>query len=82
MTVEIAAEDHKVLEQLVHSGRFNSMAEAVHGLVQQLAGEASPDEEWKRQLDAGIEEGLADVAAGRYRPARELLAELHARFEN
>lgn len=80
MTVEIAAEDHEALQRLVHSGRFSSVAAAVHECVQHLTEEVAPDEEWKRQLDEAIDEGLADIAAGRYRPAREFLSELHTRY--
>lgn len=80
MTIEIEAEDHAALEQLVRSGRFISVAEAVHELVQHLTKENVPDEEWKRELDLKIKEGMADVEAGRYRPAREFLNELNARY--
>ena len=79
MTIEISAEDHAMLQNLVASGRFGSISEAVHESALHFAQEDAPDAEWKRQLDAGIDRGLADVEVGRYRPANEFLAELKAR---
>ncbi len=66
-----------VVEDLVKNGRYNSKSEVLREgvrLVQEREAEM-------RRLDAALDRGLADVAAGRTRPAEEVFAELRARYQ-
>ena len=65
-----------VVTRLVESGRYNSKSEVLREGIRLL------DEREKRleALDAALARGLADVEAGRVRPAKDVFDELKARY--
>ncbi|CAN7287519.1 type II toxin-antitoxin system ParD family antitoxin [Phyllobacterium sp. LjRoot231] len=67
-----------VVTRLVESGRYNSKSEVLREGIRLL------DEREKRleALDAALARGLADVEAGRVRPAKDVFDELKARYTN
>lgn len=79
MTVEISADDFDLLQELVKSGRYTSVTEALHQGVMIAATEEPVTDEYRSYLDEAIQAGLADVEAGRTIPAEEFLSELRSR---
>lgn len=64
-----------VVNDLVANGRYNSKSEVLREgvrLVQEREAALA-------RIDAALAEGLADIRAGRTRPAEEVFAELRAR---
>ena len=66
-----------VVEDLVKNGRYNSKSEVLREGVRLV----QEREAALRRLDAALARGLADVEAGRTRPAEEVFAELRARYQ-
>ena len=66
-----------VVEDLVKNGRYNSKSEVLREGVRLV----QEREAALRRLDAALARGLADVEAGRTRPADEVFAELRARYQ-
>ena len=65
-----------VVEDLVKNGRYNSKSEVLREgvrLVQEREAELA-------ELNASLDRGMADVKAGRTRPAEEVFAELRAKY--
>jgi len=81
MNVRLKPDTEDWLRQQVESGRFASLEEAVEMLVledrisQEILDKA--DLSWAKPY---IEEGLAALEAGDVTPAKEVYAELRARF--
>ncbi|ATU90590.1 type II toxin-antitoxin system ParD family antitoxin [Phyllobacterium zundukense] len=67
-----------VVNRLVETGRYNSKSEVLREGIRLV------DEKEKHLalLDAALARGLADVEAGRVRPAEDVLNELKARYAN
>lgn len=66
-----------VVEDLVKNGRYNSKSEVLREgvrLVQEREAELA-------ELNASLDRGIADIKAGRTRPAEEVFAELRAKYE-
>ncbi len=66
-----------VVNDLVANGRYNSKSEVLREgvrLVQEREAALA-------ELYAAIAEGMADIAAGRTRPAEEVFAELRAEYK-
>jgi antitoxin ParD1/3/4 len=65
-----------VVNQLVESGRYNSKSEVLREGVRLV------EEREKRlaALDAALARGLADVEAGRVRPAEDVFNELKEKY--
>ncbi len=80
MRVEISEETYHVLQHRVELGHYDSVQEALVGSVHQAAALTSKhhDDDYLAYVNERIEAGLADVAAGRVRPAEEVLAELRS----
>jgi antitoxin ParD1/3/4 len=74
---DLGKQFEKTVEKLVSTGRYNSRDDVLREGVRLV------DEHEKRfaELNAKLEEGLADVRAGRTRPAEEVFAELKAKFQ-
>lgn len=66
----------EVVNRLVESGRYNSKSEVLREGVRLV------EEREKRlaALDAALARGLADVEAGRVRPAEDVFAELKEKY--
>ena len=78
--IKLQATTVEALDQVVASGRFPSRDEAIRCalyLVQE--NDAADDEPLTPEEIAGIERGLADVAAGRGIPIEEVRAEMERR---
>ncbi len=65
-----------VVDDLVARGRYRSKSEVLREGVRLV----QERETALRELEAAIEEGLADVRAGRTRPAEEVFDELLAKY--
>ncbi len=66
-----------VVNDLVANGRYNSKSEVLREgvrLVQEREAALA-------EFYAAIEEGMADIEAGRTRPAEEVFSELRAKYE-
>ena len=67
----------EVVDRLVASGRYNSKSEVLREGVRLV------EEREKRleALDQALAKGLADVEAGRVKPAREVFEELRKKYQ-
>jgi antitoxin ParD1/3/4 len=66
-----------VVEDLVKNGRYNSKSEVLREGVRLV----QEREAALRRLDAALARGLADVEAGRTKPAEEVFDRLIAKYE-
>ncbi|EZP49201.1 type II toxin-antitoxin system ParD family antitoxin [Sphingomonas sp. RIT328] len=66
-----------VVAELVANGRFGSSNDVLREGVRLV----QEREARRTALQAAIDEGLADMAAGRTRPAEDVFAELEARYK-
>jgi len=75
-SVDLGPKLEGVVSRLVSQGRYGSKSEVIREGIRLV------EEREKRmiELDRALERGLADVAAGRTRPAEEVFAELRKRF--
>jgi antitoxin ParD1/3/4 len=76
ISAEVGAKLEKYVAKLVDSGRYNSKSEVVREgirLVQER-------EQKLAALDASIARGLADADAGRLIPAKDVFAQLKAKY--
>jgi antitoxin ParD1/3/4 len=77
ITAELDAKDQETLAELLKSGHYASVNEVIkEGLRLVKWREAKLAE-----LDAALAVGLADIEAGRVRPADEVFDELIAKYE-
>lgn len=84
--VSISDEAKARADQLIRSGEYTSFDE----LVLAALGDSRDDwidqditlEELSHEDRAAVEEGLADIEAGRIYPAEEVFAELRERYRN
>lgn len=66
-----------VVEDLVKNGRYNSKSEVLREGVRLV----QEREAALRRLDAALARGLADIEAGRTKPAEEVFDRLIAKYE-
>lgn len=66
----------KIVDRLVESGRFNSKSEVLREGIRMV----DERERYLEAMERGIQEGLADEAAGRVVEADEAEARLMAKF--
>ncbi len=77
ISADLGANLEAVVEDLVKNGRYNSKSEVLREgvrLVQEREAELA-------ELNASLDRGMADVKAGRTRPAEEVFAELRAKYQ-
>lgn len=67
-----------VVDHLVKQGRFGSRSEVLREGVRLV----QEREEWLRMVTTAVEEGRADIAAGRVYDADEVFDELAERYRN
>ena len=67
----------EVVDRLVASGRYNSKSEVLREGVRLV----EEREKHLEALDAALARGLADIEAGRVKPAREVFDELRKRYQ-
>lgn len=72
MSITLSPEDQKKVEDLVASGRFNSISDGLHAGLEAI----EEDSEWQEYARDRIAAGLEDIEAGRTVPAEEVLAML------
>ncbi|HEY1706681.1 MAG TPA: type II toxin-antitoxin system ParD family antitoxin [Rhizomicrobium sp.] len=75
-SVDLGPKLEKVVEKLVSRGRYGSKSEVIREGIRMV------EEREKRleQLDRDLARGLADVKAGRTKPAEEVFARLEAKY--
>jgi antitoxin ParD1/3/4 len=73
----LPADLEQFVKAKVQSGRFTSSHEAITGAVRLLRQREEAEE--ARIID-GISQGLADMQAGRGRPAEEVFADIRREF--
>ncbi|MDR3474850.1 MAG: type II toxin-antitoxin system ParD family antitoxin [Devosia sp.] len=78
ISAELGEKLEAVVEDLVKNGRYNSKSEVLREGVRLV----QEREAALRRLDAALDEGLADIAAGRVHPAEDVFAELHAKYRS
>jgi antitoxin ParD1/3/4 len=77
ISADLGAKLEAVVEDLVKNGRYNSKSEVLREgvrLVQEREAALA-------QLDVMIAEGMADIDAGRTKPAEEVFDRLLAKYE-
>ena len=78
ISVDLGVALEKVVTDLLDSGRYNSKSEVLREgvrLVQEREARLAA-------LDAAIDKGLADVEAGRVKPADEVFDRLEAKYKS
>ncbi len=60
MEITLSADDRELLDELMSSGRFKSEDELIHASHTAF----KEQEDWKRDLNEKIAEGLADIDRG------------------
>ena len=77
MSVDLGKRLEATVNKLVKKGRYNSRSEVLREGVRLV------EEREKRlaELDAAIEEGLADIRAGRVHSAEEVYEEVHKHID-
>lgn len=82
--VTISDEARAYADGLVREGRYETLDQAVEagvwGLQDHWDDEAVELDDLSPEDRAAVEEGLADIAAGRTVPAEQVFAELKARY--
>jgi antitoxin ParD1/3/4 len=76
MSVDLGKRLESTVAKLVKQGRYNSKSEVLREGIRLV----EEREKQLAKLDAALARGLADVEAGRVRPASEVFAELKARY--
>jgi putative addiction module CopG family antidote len=74
MSITLSPEDQKKAEDLVASGRFSNINDALHAGLDAL----DEDPDWQEYARDRIAAGLEDIKAGRTVPAEEVLAKLRS----
>ena len=80
MNIRLKPDTEEWLKAQVAEGRFNSVEDAVEALVADDRAQAELDAADLSWAKPYIEEGLADIEAGRTVPAEQVYAELRAKF--
>ena len=77
-SVNLGEKLESVVDDLVKNGRFGSRSEVLREGVRMV----EEREEWLRLVTSAVEEGRADIAAGRVYDADEVFDELAERYRN
>ncbi len=77
ISADLGANLEAVVEDLVKNGRYNSKSEVLREGVRLV----QEREAALRRLDAALARGLADIEAGRTKPAEEVFDRLIAKYE-
>jgi antitoxin ParD1/3/4 len=76
ISVDLGKKLESTVSKLVARGRYNSKSEVLREGVRLV----EEREKALAELDRKLEEGLADIRAGRVEPAEKVFSELKARF--
>lgn len=77
ISAELGEKLEAVVADLVKNGRYNSKSEVLREGVRLV----QEREAALRRLDDALDRGIADMKAGRGRPAEEVFAELRAKYQ-
>lgn len=77
ISADLGAKLEAVVEDLVKNGRYNSKSEVLREGVRLV----QEREAALRRLDAALARGMADIEAGRTKPAEEVFDRLIAKYE-
>ena len=78
ISADLGANLEAVVEDLVKNGRYNSKSEVLREGVRLV----QEREAALRRLDAALARGLADIEAGRTKPAEEVFDRLIAKYQS
>ncbi len=76
--VELSSEEQVAIEGLVQKGHFQSVDDAVHAAVRNLAEQ---HDDWVRYVRERVQAGEDDIAAGRVADGYEFLQRLRSRVQ-
>jgi antitoxin ParD1/3/4 len=65
MNVSLPDRMRDYVQRRIDSGQYASVSDYVRDLIRRDQGETQDVERWLRELDASVEQGLADADAGR-----------------
>jgi len=77
ISADVGPRLESLVDELVKNGRYGSKSEVVREGIRLV----EERETALARLNAALERGLADIAAGRTRPAEEVFAELRAKYK-
>ena len=81
MMVQLSDGGTAIVEDFVERGRFASVEDAVDAALCLLSDEVVDLDDLPPEHRAAVEEGLADIAAGRVHDGEEVFARLIAKYE-
>jgi len=64
----------------IESGKYASVSDYVRDLIRKDQATTLDQEQWLAALDASVARGIADVEAGRTKPAEEVFDRLTAKY--
>jgi antitoxin ParD1/3/4 len=68
------------VQSRIDSGQYASVSDYVRDLIRKDQAAAAGAERWLATLDASVMRGIADVEAGRTKPAEEVFDRLGAKY--
>lgn len=68
------------VQSRIESGKYASVSDYVRDLIRKDQTRMADEEQWLAALDAGVARGMADVEAGRVKPAEEVFDRLTAKY--
>ncbi len=68
------------VQSRIESGKYASVSDYVRDLIRKDQTTTADQEHWLAALDASVARGIADVEAGRTKPAAEVFDRLSAKY--
>ena len=68
------------VQSRIETGKYASVSDYVRDLIRKDQATTTDQERWLAALDASVARGIADVEAGRTKPAEEVLSRLGAKY--
>lgn len=81
MNISLTPALEKFVQDKVSSGLYNSVSEVIREALRLLLSKETIPQERLTMLNRDIEEGLADLEAGRYKDGHAVMKNLIAKYE-